>query len=99
MVVASVDRDGDGETRGEDKKEDSSDDYFDSGEGVVIGPDHLSLRAASESGQSGSGGGTEDDPVGPITSSVDAIPHNNDRPTAVDFSSRMTSSASKYSKI
>ncbi|KAN0141543.1 hypothetical protein V8E53_000005 [Lactarius tabidus] len=42
--------------------EDSSHDFLDAGEGVVI-PDRLSLRAAFESGQSGSGGGTEDDPV------------------------------------
>ena len=97
-MVANVTRDGDGETRGEDEEEDSSDDYFDSGEGAVIGPDRLSLRAASESGQSG-GDGTEDDPVGPRTSSANAIPHNNNKPTAVDFSSRMISSFSKYSKI
>ena len=98
-MVANVTRDGDGETRGEDEEEDSSDDYFDSGEGAVIGPDRLSLRAASESGQSGSGGGTEDEPVGPITSSADAIPHTNNKPTAVDFSPRTISSFSKYSKI
>ena len=68
VAVADVDRDGDSETRGEDE-EDFSDD-FDAGEGAVIGPDRLSSRAASESGQSGSGGGTEDDPVGPITPSA-----------------------------
>ena len=95
LVVADVDRDGDGETRGEDEEEDSSDDFFDAGEGAVIGPDRLSLRAASESGQNGSGGGTEDDPVGPMTPSAAAtIPHNNNKPTAVDFSSRTISSAS-----
>ena len=99
MVVASVDRDGDGETRGEDKEEDSLDDYFYSGKGVVISPDRLSLRAASESGQSGGIGGTEDDLVGPRTFSADAIPHTDNKPTAVDFSSRMISSFSKYSKI
>ena len=99
-----VDRDGDcGETRGEvDEEEDSSDDFFDAGEGAVIGPDRLSLRAASESGQSqsGSGGGTEDDPVSPVTPSAAAgptatIPHNNNKKlTAVDFSTRMISSTS-----
>ena len=90
-MVADVDRDGgDGETRDEDEEEDSSDHFFDAGEGAVIGPDRLSLRAASESGQSqsGSGGGTEDDPVGPVTPSAAGptatIPHNN-KPTAVDF--------------
>ena len=104
VVVADVDRDGDGdgETRGEDEEEDSSDDFFDAGEGAVIGPDRLSSRAASESGQSGSGGGTEDDPVGPITPSAAAgptatIPHNNNnnkKLAAVDFSSRTISSTS-----
>ena len=54
-----ADGDGDGETC-EDKEEDSSDDFFDAGESAVI-LDRLSLRAISESGQSG--GGTEDDPV------------------------------------
>ena len=103
MVVADVDRDGDGdgETRGEDE-EDSSDDFFDAGEGAVIGPDRLCLRAAPESGRSGSGGGTEDDPVGPITPSAAGgptvtIPHNNNnnnnnKLAAVDFSSRTISS-------
>ena len=102
VVVAGVDQDGegDGETRGEDEEEDSSDDFFDAGEGAVIGPDRLSSRAASESGQSGSGGGTEDDPVGPITPSPTAgptatIPHNNNKKlAAVDFSSRTISSTS-----
>ena len=75
FLVADLDRDGDGETRGEDEEEDSSDDFFDADEGAVIGPDRLSLRAASESGQSGSGGGTEDDPVGPITPSATATSH------------------------
>ena len=46
----------------------------------TIAPDRLSLRAASESGQSG-GGGTEDDSVGPVTPSAcgpaTPIPHNN----------------------
>jgi hypothetical protein len=64
-VVPEVVPDGNGETH-EDEEEDSSDDFFDAGEGAVI-PDRLSLRPASESGQSGSGGGTEDDPVGPVT--------------------------------
>ncbi|KAF8266378.1 hypothetical protein EI94DRAFT_1733232 [Lactarius quietus] len=56
------DADVDVETR-EDEEEDSSDDFFDAGEGAVISADRLSSRAASESGQSGAG--TEDDPVGP----------------------------------
>ena len=98
FLVADLDRDGDDETRGEDEEEDSSDDFFDADEGAVIGHDRLSLRAASESGQSG-GGGTEDDPVVPITPSAAAgptatIPHNNNKPTAVDFSSRAISSTS-----
>ena len=86
-MVADVDREGDrGETRGEvDEEEDSSDNFFDAGEGAVIGTDCLSLHTASESGQSqSSGGGTEDDPVGPVKPSVasragptTAIPHNN----------------------
>ena len=105
VVVADVDRDGDsGEPRGEvDEEEDSSDDFFDAGEGAVLAGDRLSLRAASESGQSqsGSGGGTENDPVGPVTPSAAAgptatIPHNNknNKLTAVDFSSRTISSTS-----
>ena len=98
-VVADVDRDGDGETRGEDEEADSFDDFFDEGEGAVIGPDHLSLCATSEGGQSGGGGSTEDDPVGPVTPSAvggptATIPRNNNKPTAVDFSSRTISSAS-----
>ena len=104
-MVADVDHDGDGgETRGEvDEEEDSSDDFFDAGGGAVLAGDRLSLRAASESGQSqsGSGGGTEDDPVGPVTPSAAAgptatIPHNNNNKklTAVDFSSRTISSTS-----
>ena len=96
-VVADVERDGDGETRGEDE-EYSSDDFFDAGEGAVIGPDRLSLRAASESGQSGGGGGTEDDPVGPVTPSAAASPivavTHNSNPTAVDFLSPTILSAS-----
>ena len=99
VVVAERDGAGDGETRGEDEDEDSSDDFFDAGEGAVIGPDRLSLRAASESrqSQSGSGGGTEYDPVGPVTPSAAAgptatTPHN--KPTAVDFSLRTITSAS-----
>jgi hypothetical protein len=61
-VVTDVVAHGDGNSNVcEDEKKDSSDDFFDAGEGVVI----LSLRAASESGQSGSGGGTEDDPSVP----------------------------------
>ena len=57
--------DGDASTR-EDEEEEDSDDFFDAGEGAV--GDRLSSRAASESGQSG--GGTEDDPVGPVTPSA-----------------------------
>ena len=99
VVVADVDRDGDGETRGEDEEANSFDDFFDEGEGAVIGPDHLSLCATSEGGQSGGGGITEDDPVGPVTPSAvggptATIPRNNNKPTAVDFSSRTISSAS-----
>ena len=44
------------------------------GEGAVISPDRLSSRANSESGQSGSGGGTEGDPIGPIMPSAAASP-------------------------
>ena len=93
-MVAEVDRDGDGETRGEDE-EDSSDNFFDAGEGAVIASDHLSLRAASESGQSG----TEDDPVSLVTPSAAGGPtatilHNDNKQTAVDLSSRTISSAS-----
>jgi hypothetical protein len=75
---AEVVPDGNGETH-EDEEEDSSDDFFDAGEGAVI-PDRLSLRAASESGQSGSGSGTEDDPVGPVTPSA-ANTNTNTPPT------------------
>ena len=96
VVVADVDRDGDGKTGGEDEEEDSSKDFFDASEGAVIGPDRLSLRAASESGQSGSGGGTEEGPVTPGagTGPTATIPHNNLKPTVVDFLSRTISSAS-----
>ena len=65
VVVTDGDGDGDGETRHEDE-EDSSDDFFDAGEGAVISPDCLPLHATSESGQNGSCGSTKDDPVGPI---------------------------------
>ncbi|KAN0134634.1 hypothetical protein V8E53_007419 [Lactarius tabidus] len=54
---------GDGEMR-KDNEEDSSSNFFASGEGAII-PDCLSLCVASESGQSGRGSGTEDDPVSP----------------------------------
>jgi hypothetical protein len=85
-VVA--DGDGDGDLRREEE-EDSSDNVFDAGEGAVIS-DRLSLRAASEIGQSGSSGGTEDDFVGPVTPSAantntNTLPHNT-KPTAVEFS-------------
>jgi hypothetical protein len=83
--------DDDGVVRG-DEEEVSDDDFFDASEGAVI-PDHLSLRAASESGQSESGSGTEDDPDGPVTPSVantNTLPHNN-KPSAVDFSRTISS--------
>ena len=47
VVVVDVDRDGDGETHGEDE-EDSSDVFFDAGEGVVISGDRLSLHAVTQ---------------------------------------------------
>jgi hypothetical protein len=56
---------GDGDTH-EDQEEEDSDDFFDAGEGAVVG-DRFS-RAAAESEQSG--GGTEDDFVGPVTPSA-----------------------------
>jgi cysteine protease ATG4 len=90
VVDVVADRDGDGETR--EEEEDSSDDFFDASEGAVI-HDRLSLRAASESGQSGSGGGTEDDPVGPVTPSAannNSLPHNT-KPTAIEFSRTISS--------
>ena len=94
VVVAAGD--GNGETR-EDKEENSSDGFFDAGEGALIGTDGLSVRAASESGQSGSGGGTEDDPIGPVipsaaTGPTATIAHS--KPTVVSFSSRTISSVS-----
>ena len=51
MVVADVDQDGDGdgETCSEDEDEYSSDNFFDAGEGTVIGPDRFPSRAAPES--------------------------------------------------
>ena len=71
-----------------DEEEEGSDDFFDAGEGAVIGGRGVSSRAESESGQSG--GGTEDDPVGPVTPS--AAPTMVDggtisrKPNAVNFS-------------
>ena len=59
------------DTREEENEEDS--DFFDAGEGAVVG-DRTS-RAASESSQSG--GGTEDDPVRPMTPSATAAPQSN----------------------
>ena len=96
VVVADVDRDGGGETHGEDEEEDSSEDFFDAGGGAVIADGRLSLRAVSESGQSGSGGGTEEGPVTPGAAAgpTATIPHNNLKPTAVEFLSRTISSAS-----
>ena len=46
--VVVAEGDGDGETR--EDEEDSSDDFFDAGQGAVIGPDHLSSCAALKSG-------------------------------------------------
>lgn len=60
-VVGDGDADA-GEETHKDEGENSSDDFFDAGEGPLIG-DRISLCAASESGQSG--GGTEDDPSVP----------------------------------
>ncbi|KAN0133892.1 Peptidase family C54 domain containing protein [Lactarius tabidus] len=64
--------DGSGDIR-EDDDEDSSDDFFDASEGACD--------------QSGSGGGNEDDPVGPVTPSAantKTLAHNS-KPIAVDF--------------
>ena len=43
------DQDGDISTR-EDEEKDSLDEFLDSGNGALIGPDRLSLRTASKSG-------------------------------------------------
>lgn len=64
-MVSEVVADGDGDDDAREDEEEGSDDFFDAGEDAIIG-DRLSLRAASERGQSGSGGGTKDDPVGPV---------------------------------
>ena len=81
------------DTREEEEEEDS-DDFFDAGEGAVVGD--RSSRAASESSQSG--GGTEDDPVGPTTPSATAAPTTNPishkTTTAVVGFSRMISTDS-----
>ena len=59
-VMANVVADGDGDCGTcEDEEKDLSDDFFDAGDGAVIG-NRLSLRAVS-----GSGGGTEADPSVP----------------------------------
>ena len=92
VVVADVDRDADGETRGEDEEETPQTISLTQAKAPSSAPDRHSLRAASESDQSGSAGGTGDDPVGPITPSAAAgptatVPHNNDKPAAVEFSS------------
>lgn len=63
-MVAYGDQDGDISTR-EDEEKDSLDESFDSGNGALMGPDRLSLRTASKSGQIGGGGGTNDDPSAP----------------------------------
>lgn len=65
-VVGEVD----GDTREDEIEEGSDDDFFDAGDAIT--GDRLSSRAESESGQSG--GGTEDDPVGPVTPSAAAAP-------------------------
>jgi hypothetical protein len=67
-VVADMLTDGDGDVYG-DEEEDSNDEFSDGGEGAVV-PDRPSLRAASESGRSESGSGTEDDPDDPVTPSA-----------------------------
>ena len=83
--VVAVDGNGNGSISKDE--EDSSDDLFD----AVIGPevpDRLSSRAASESAQSGSGNGTEDDSIGPVMPSDAARPTailQNNKPTAGDF--------------
>jgi hypothetical protein len=57
--------DGAEDTREDEAKD--SDDFFNAGDVAAIS-DWLPLRAASESGQSG--GGTDDDPIGPVTPSA-----------------------------
>ena len=59
VVVADVDRDADGETRGEDEEETPQTISSTQAKAPSSAPDRHSLRAASESGQSGGGGGTE----------------------------------------
>ena len=92
MGDGDVDVDVDVDTREEEEEEDS-DDFFDAGEGAVIGD--RSSRAASESSQSG--GGTEDDPVGPTTPSATASPTTNPishkTTTVVGFSRTISDSA------
>ncbi|KAN0134636.1 hypothetical protein V8E53_007421 [Lactarius tabidus] len=61
-----ADGDGDGDACND---KDSSSDFFDAGEGAII-PGRLSLRPASESGKSGSGGGNKDNPIGPLISTT-----------------------------
>ena len=82
--------DRDASTR-EDEEEEDSDDFFDAGESAV--GDRHSLRAASESGQSG--GGTEDDPVDPVTPSAGPTMGGGGtisrKATAVDFSRTISS--------
>jgi hypothetical protein len=87
-VAADVLADSDGNAH-EGEAEDSSDNSFDVGEGSIIS-NHLSLRTASESGQSGSGSGTEDDPVGPVMPSAGSptIPHHS---KATNFSRTISS--------
>ena len=62
VVVTNGDSNGNGEMHGEDE-EDSSDDFFDAGEGAIISPNRLPLDTTSKSSQNGSCGGTKDDPV------------------------------------
>ena len=74
----------------EHEEEEDSDDFFEGGEGAV--GDRLSLSAASERSQSG--GGTEDDPVGPVTLSAVLIMGSGTmsrKATTVDFSRTISS--------
>ena len=81
--------DGHRDTR-EVEEEEGSDYVFDAGEGTV--GDHLYLHAASESGQSG--GGTEENPVRPVTPSAAPTMAGgiiSRKATAVDFSHTISS--------
>ena len=63
-MVADGDRDGDGETGGEDE-EDDSDDFFEAGEGAVLAGTCLSLRAALSWIAAKAGGAEEMTPLVP----------------------------------